>query len=83
MSGNWTFTTPEVDALADGNYSFTATATDAAGNVSLVSSAYTITVDADPPDAPVITDFQDNSDNPDDNVTNDTTPGLRLARSSM
>ena len=41
-SGNWSFT-PQ-DPLSLGNHTFTATATDAAGNVSDSSTAYNITV---------------------------------------
>ncbi len=57
---NWTFQTP---TLADGIYNFVATATDAAGNVSVTTTpAYTVTVDTTPPAAPVITAVED--DNP-------------------
>ncbi|KNC06099.1 hypothetical protein AC791_19155 [Klebsiella sp. RIT-PI-d] len=48
-NGNWTFT-PQA-ALADGPYSFTATATTAAGTSGL-SVAFTIVVDTVAPDAP-------------------------------
>src|SRR5207245_1852789 len=41
-SGNWSITT---SALADGTYSITAKATDTAGNVSVVSSALSVTID--------------------------------------
>jgi len=52
-TGNWTFspTTP----LADGSYSLTAVATDAAGNISPASGAFDFTVDTAAPAAPVIT----------------------------
>jgi Ca2+-binding RTX toxin-like protein/cytoskeletal protein CcmA (bactofilin family) len=42
-NGNWTFTTA---ALSDGDHIFTAAATDAAGNLSVVSSAYDVTINS-------------------------------------
>ena len=48
-SGAWTYTTA---VLANGSHSLTATATDAAGNVSAASSALTVTVDTIAPVAP-------------------------------
>ncbi|GBG13993.1 uncharacterized protein NMK_1549 [Novimethylophilus kurashikiensis] len=45
-SGNWTFTP---SALSQGSHSFTVTATDAAGNVSAASTAYTETIDTTVP----------------------------------
>ena len=54
-------------SLADGDYSLTATATDAAGNVSEKSAPLSIIIDA-PPDAPTITTTS--------LVTNDTTPTI-------
>ncbi|WP_155520678.1 Ig-like domain-containing protein, partial [Ralstonia solanacearum] len=56
-SGNWTFT-PST-ALTDGSHSLTATATDAAGNVSTASSAFALTVDTTAPAAPVISTVTD------------------------
>jgi hypothetical protein len=51
-SGAWTFTTA---TLTNGStYTFNATATDSASNVSAVSANYTITVDTTAPNAPVI-----------------------------
>ncbi|SHE61227.1 PKD domain-containing protein, partial [Leeuwenhoekiella marinoflava] len=41
-SGNWSFTSP---ALTDGTYAITANATDTAGNVSVTSTALSITID--------------------------------------
>ncbi|WP_155483897.1 Ig-like domain-containing protein, partial [Trabulsiella odontotermitis] len=57
--GNWTFTpgTP----LAGGSHNFTVTATDAAGNTSAPSSAFTIVVDVTPPTVPAITGVTDNT----------------------
>ena len=46
---------------ADGAHPYTATATDAAGNVSTASGTRTITVDTTPPAAPVFTSPADNS----------------------
>jgi len=51
-AGAWTFT--PAAALPQGVHSFTATATDVAGNVSAPSTAYAVTVDTTPPGAPVI-----------------------------
>ena len=45
-SGAWSFTTA---ALADGAHSFTATATDAAGNTSAASTALSVTIDTAAP----------------------------------
>ncbi|KDR59107.1 hypothetical protein APPUASWS_001105, partial [Arthrospira platensis str. Paraca] len=52
-SGNWTFT--PATALAEGEFSFTASATDAAGNTSDESTTVSLTVDTSAPDAPEIT----------------------------
>jgi hypothetical protein len=51
-SGAWSFS-PTV-ALTEGAHAFTATATDAAGNTSLPSPAFTLTVDTTAPDAPIV-----------------------------
>ncbi|WP_271576329.1 Ig-like domain-containing protein [Bradyrhizobium sp. CCBAU 11361] len=53
-SGTWSLTTAQ---LPDGNHAFTATATDAAGNVSSKSAARSILVDTLAPVAPRITAF--------------------------
>ncbi|MGM8931533.1 Ig-like domain-containing protein, partial [Salinicola halophyticus] len=50
-NGDWTFTP---DALPDGNVDFTATATDAAGNVSPASPSFTVSVDTAAPATPTI-----------------------------
>ena len=50
-SGAWSYTTA---TLGDGNHSFTAKAMDAAGNVSVASTAMAVTVDTVAPAAPVI-----------------------------
>ena len=51
-TGSWTL---DSTALAAGTYTVTARATDAAGNVSAVSNAVTLTIDVTKPSAPVIT----------------------------
>ncbi|ATF48494.1 large repetitive protein [Citrobacter werkmanii] len=58
-SGNWTFT-PE-NALGQGQHVFTATATDQAGNTGGASSAFTLELDSVAPQAPVISNVQDNT----------------------
>ena len=51
-SGNWAFS--PTGALSSGSHSFTATASDAAGNVSGPSAAFTLTVDVTAPPVPTI-----------------------------
>ncbi|MBT2068697.1 BapA prefix-like domain-containing protein [Enterobacter hormaechei subsp. xiangfangensis] len=51
-NGVWSFTT---GTLANGSHTWTATATDAAGNVSPASPGFTLVVDTTVPAAPVIT----------------------------
>ena len=46
-TGNWQVAT--TTGLADGNYNFTVTATDVAGNISQVSSPLSVTIDKTPP----------------------------------
>ncbi|WP_189446278.1 beta strand repeat-containing protein, partial [Salinicola rhizosphaerae] len=48
------FTVDDADALPDGDVTFTATSTDAAGNVSPASDAFTLTVDTAAPAAPTV-----------------------------
>ncbi|MGM3276036.1 Ig-like domain-containing protein [Ralstonia sp. 24A2] len=55
--GNWTFNVPA--DLEDSTHQFTATATDAAGNISDPSAGYAVIVDTVMPDAPVITSMVD------------------------
>ncbi|MCF7673191.1 Ig-like domain repeat protein, partial [Bacillus subtilis] len=55
--GKWTFT-PE-NALGSGVHSFTVVGVDAAGNVSVRSDAYSVTVDTLAPNAPAITQVLD------------------------
>ena len=67
--GTWSIT---VSTLSDGPHSFTATATDAAGNTSAASGALGVTIDATVPAAPVITGFADDSGTSGDGITSDT-----------
>ncbi len=52
-NGNWTFDNTGT-VLADGTYTFTATATDPNGDVSALSMPYGVTIDTTAPSAPVI-----------------------------
>jgi len=67
-AGTWTFT--PTTPLTEGPHTVTATATDAAGNVSDASAPVTFTVDATPPPAPVIVTPAEGQ------VTTDTTPDI-------
>lgn len=67
------------DALSDGCYSFTATATDIANNTSAPSCELKIDIDATAPAAPVFLDLVDHSCCSDDNLTDDPTPKLAIA----
>ncbi|MFM7540846.1 MAG: Ig-like domain-containing protein, partial [Planctomycetota bacterium] len=69
-NGTWSFTTAN---LTDGQRSFTATATDAAGNQSVASSALVVTIDTAAPGAPVISSWSDDTGVPGDGITSDTT----------
>ena len=64
-TGSWTV---PAGTLTEGDYTVTATSTDAAGNVSPVSDAVTFTVDTTVPEAPAILTPTDGS------ITADTTP---------
>ncbi len=64
-TGNWSLS---LSNIADGNYSYTATASDAAGNVSAASTTFSYTVDSTAPAAPVISGVTPNSGSP--NITN-------------
>ena len=67
-SGNWTFTPGS--ALAEDTYTFTAFATDAAGNESVESAGVDVTIDTTAPSAPTI-------DSPSDGaVMGDSTPQI-------
>lgn len=74
VSGTWTSTSP---SLADGVHTFTARATDLAGNISVASAAVTVTIDTVAPVPPTQPDMrrQDDSGVSDtDDVTNRTQP---------
>ncbi|AOK38745.1 calcium-binding protein [Burkholderia cenocepacia] len=51
-SGNWTFT--PTTALGEGAHSLTVTATDTAGNVSVPSTAFNLTIDTTAPSIPTV-----------------------------
>ncbi len=84
-SGNWSLAP---STLGDGTYSLTATATDAAGNVSLPSPAFTLNIDTAAPATPGVFTLTDNTAPITGNVTegsaiNDTRPVLRGAAGSV
>ena len=69
-TGNWNFDLSS-SVLADGNYLFTATATDIAGNVSSSSAPLTVIIDTASPDAPALVGISNDSGaNAGDGVTN-------------
>jgi len=75
--GAWTYTIQ--NALSDGAKLITAKATDASGNVSIASSALTVTVDNDAPSAPGAANLDSESDtgtSASDDLTSATTPTL-------
>ncbi|MCF7673394.1 Ig-like domain repeat protein, partial [Bacillus subtilis] len=78
-NGTWTFT-PDAD-LATGSHVFTVTSTDKAGNESVPSASWTITIDLSIPKTPTIDQIWDDT-NPGigpvgkGETTNDTTPTL-------
>ena len=49
VSGTWNFNFTPTNALPDGPHSFTATATDTAAAISVVTSAISVTIDTTPP----------------------------------
>ena len=69
-SGAWSY---HHRSLANGAHSLTATATDAAGNVSAASSAMAVTIDTTAPVAPSIASFSPDSGVVGDHITNDST----------
>jgi hypothetical protein len=74
--GTWLITT---SSLADGVQSITAKATDVAGNVSVASTALSVTIDTVAPAAPTLLDLLASSDSGasnTDNNTNDNTPTI-------
>ncbi len=73
-----TYTIQLSSPLADGTYSITATATDVAGNVSVASAAFSMTIDTTPPAAPSVPGVlaADDSGTVGDGITNVTQPRL-------
>ncbi len=69
-AGAWSYTTA---ALSNGTHSLTATATDAAGNTGVASTALSVTVDTAAPVAPTIASFSNDSGTVGDHITNDNT----------
>jgi hypothetical protein len=70
--------------IADGTSSFTATATDLAGNVSASSSGLSVTIDTSEsaPGAPDLAAGSDSGTSSTDNVTSDNTPSLAISCAS-
>ena len=69
-SGAWSYTTA---ALTNGGHNLTATATDAAGNTGVASTALNVTIDTAAPVAPTISLFSTDSGVVGDGITNDKT----------
>jgi VCBS repeat-containing protein len=69
-AGAWSFTTGE---LGEGEHDFTATATDAAGNIGDASAVFPVEIDTSGPSAPVIAGLSEDTGIADDGVTSDTT----------
>ena len=67
-TGAWSYTTA---VLPNGGHSLTATATDAAGNTGVASSALNVTIDTTAPTTPTITSFSTDSGVVGDGITND------------
>ena len=81
-SGAWSYTTA---ALSNGSHSLTATATDAAGNTGVASSALAVTV-VPPPGAPAITSFSPDTGVVGDGITDPailTLTGTAVANSTV
>jgi Bacterial Ig-like domain/Bacterial Ig domain len=64
--GNWS---KALSGVAEGSHTYTAKATDAAGNTSSASNARTVKVDTQAPSAPAITSPANNSFDTDGNIT--------------
>jgi hypothetical protein len=71
-SGNWSFDYTGT-TLSSGSYAFTATAADAAGNVSAASASYNVTVDTIAPAAPSVTGISSDTGTAGDGTTTDQT----------
>ena len=84
--GSSTTTTVTSSALADGVYSMTSRAADAAGNISVASSAEPVTIDTAAPAAPttpVLAAASDTGSSSSDGITNDTTPTFTGSNESL
>ncbi|MFM2153539.1 MAG: hypothetical protein RL199_1974, partial [Pseudomonadota bacterium] len=71
VDGRWSLTAP---SLADGLHTFTASATDAAANVSIHGTGLAVTVDTQAPAAPVFTGFIEDTGVEGDGLTKDASP---------
>ncbi|MCJ8309114.1 MAG: M10 family metallopeptidase C-terminal domain-containing protein, partial [Rhizobiaceae bacterium] len=69
--GQWSLA--DNSSLADGNYAYTAIATDVAGLSSAASAPLNVEVDTAKPDAPVVDAIADDDATPGDGITSDTT----------
>ncbi len=81
-SGTWSYTVPGNQVLNDRTHQFTVSATDAAGNVITSPTVVSVTVDTQPPGAPVILAATDDVGNapidlPTGSRSNDTLPELK------
>jgi hypothetical protein len=77
-SATVTISAGTISNQGNGTFNVTATVTDAAGNASNASTAWSVTVDTSSPNPPVINGFGDNSGLGSDTITNDTTPTLSI-----
>ncbi|MCD2514913.1 Ig-like domain-containing protein [Massilia sp. G4R7] len=84
--GNGSWSVDSSVALAEGQHTITAIATDAAGNASAASGALTLTIDLTPPGVPAVPDLAATSDSGAsavDNLTNAATPTFGGAAGSV
>jgi hypothetical protein len=73
--GSWSFDYTSM-SLSDGSYSFSAIASDAAGNTSLAPAAFDVIIDTTAPDAPVFTGITTDSGTQASGFTTDSTISL-------
>ncbi len=71
-SGNWTVNYTGT-TLADNTYSLTAVSTDSAGNASVSSAAFALTIDTSNPAAPAVTGITNDTGTAGDGITSDNT----------
>ncbi len=84
--GNGSWSVASSVALAEGQHTITAIATDAAGNASAASGALALTIDLTPPAAPATPSLaaaSDSGDDANDQLTNVITPTFRGAAGSV